>query len=265
MRRWLALLAALCLMIPAALAEDTPLDQLLPLLDQAAQQIVAEEAQGRYCGVRPMAADESDAGDAMRILGDVYLADGQLDTLTDEQYAQVEWLDRRAVVELRRDDAGWRLASISLDAEWEMEALAQEYFADTMVEYVNTALGFSIQYPAVFGEESVTVADNGVSGEIEGASFEVVCLPNDQAWTTEAFLSSQKQEPSAGETNIDIHTGLGSFTATVEGQRVLFMAVATQEYVYQAVLRYDESLLRDFLHISEYMMNSFTVDEMGNG
>lgn len=262
MKRWLALVLALCLMIPTALGEEG-LDALLPLVDAAAT--AALEPRGRYCGVRPMAVDQSEAGDAVRILGDVYLADGQLSSLTDEQYAQVEWLDRRAVVELRRDGVGWAVTSFSLDAEWEMEQAAQDYFADTMVEYVNAELGFSIQYPAVFGEAAVTIMDNGISGEIEGASFTAVCLPNKNAWTLEAFLDSKKQETSTGETNIDTNTGLGSLEALAEGEYILCMAVVTQEHIYQVELRYDESLIRDFRHYSDYMMNSFTVDEMGNG
>lgn len=221
-----------------------------------------------YYGVRPMAIDESDDGSAVRILGDVYQAVDQLEALDAEQYAQVKWLDQRAVAELRRHaDApgGWQLYSFSLDAEWEMEQAAQDYFADTMVEYVNTMWGFSIQYPAVFGEDAVSADENGVAGRIDQASFRAACTLNDQGWTTESFLEAKKQETPGAETNINDITGYGQLTARVDGEVLVFTLIVTQDCVYQTELRYHQSLESEFALYSEYMMNSFTVDEMGLG
>lgn len=263
MKRWFVMLLALWLLIPAAQADEIPLSRVLPMVDQAAA--AALEETDAYCGVRPMAIDPSEDGDAVRILGDVYLAQAQLDALTDEQYAQAEWLDRRAVVELRCTDGEWVVTSFTLDAEWEMEQVAQEYFMDTMMEYVNAEYGFSVQYPAVFGEEDVTVAVNGITGRTEKASFRVECLPNEENWTTETLLASKKQETSAGETNIDSNTGFGQLEARVGNEMISCLVVVTPMHVYQAELRYDLSLIRDFLHYSRYMMNSFSVDEMGLG
>ena len=263
MKRLLSLLLALWLLIPAAVAEEVPLMQLLPLVDQAAAAALDEK--DRYCGVRPMAVDASEAGDAVRILGDVYLARAQLEELSAEEYMQVQWLDHRAVVELRCAEGTWSVTSFALDAEWEMEQAAQDYFNNTMMEYVDTEMGFSIQYPAVFGEENVTVTDNGISGWMEGASFRVECLPNEKNWTTQTLLANKKQETSGAETNIDMNTGVGIITAAEGDEHITFMAVVTPVHIYQAELRYDQSLVRDFLHYSEYMMNSFSVDEMGLG
>ncbi|MBE5803391.1 MAG: hypothetical protein E7316_02655 [Clostridiales bacterium] len=263
MKKWLALLMTLCMMIPAALAEEVSLAEILPLADAAAA--AAMEETERYCGVRPMAVDASEAGDAVRILGDVYLAADQLEKLSDEQYEQAEWLDQRAVVEMRRAADGWEVTFFSLDAEWEMEDAAQEYFATTMVEYVNAEMGFSIQYPAVFGPDSVTELENGVSGQAEGASFSVTCVPNEENWTTETLLANQKKETFEAETNIDTITGMGTLRVSGAEQTMVRMLIVTPTHIYQAELVYDQSLMRDFTTYCDYMINSFTVDELGLG
>lgn len=226
---------------------------------------VAELERYAFYGVRPMTIDESGDGGAMRILGDVYQADGPLETLTNDQYAKVQWLDRRAVVELRYDaSAGWRLSSFALDAEWEMEQAAQDYFTQAMAEYVNGELGFSIQYPAVFGD-GVEDTANGICGRMEGATFTAERVPNSEGWTTESLLESIKQESPEVETNINTITGYGRVVAASEKEITVSMYVATEDYVYQVHLAYDPALSKDFSLYSDYMMNSFAVDELGQG
>lgn len=265
MKRLLVILLALCLLAFPALAEEFPLTEALALVDAAAAQSLSEQAGDKYCGVRPMAVDASETGDAVRILGDVYLAADQLEKLSDAEYEQTVWLDRRAVVELRKMDSGWAVTSFSLDTEWEMEQAAQDYFTSMMVEYVNTELGYAIQYPAVFGEEQVEITATGIAGKIEGAAFWVECLPNEDAWTPETLLESKKQETPGAETNMDINTGMVQLYTAGEGERIVYMAFVTSTRIYQAELRYDQSLVQEFLHYAEYMINSFTADEMGNG
>lgn len=264
MKRFLALVLALCMLMPMAAAEGFVLEASLPLVDAAAAQAMGQ-SEGRYCGVRPMAVDESDDGLAVRILGDVYLAGAQLEQLSLEQYAQVEWLDRRAVVELRWVNDAWKVTSFSLDAELEMEQAAQEYFTSAMVEYVNPERGFSILYPAVFGEDAVTVEENGLSGQVEGASFRVGCTANEAGWTTESFMENQKKETPGAETNMNDITGTGRLIAHGEAETLVRFFIVTPEWVYQAELRYDQSMSKDFSLYSDYMMHSFTVDEMGLG
>jgi len=263
MRRCLALLAALCMLMSFALAEGVPLQELIVLADQTAAG--ALEIDHMYCGLRPLAVDANEDGDALRILADVYLADDQLEKLTDEQYEQVQWLDKRAVVEMKRVEGTWTVTSFSMEAELEMEDAAMAYFAETMVNYVNADLGYAIQYPALFGEGEIITGETGISGRMEGASFAVECLANDDAWTIDALLENKKQETNGAETNINTITGLGWLRYTQEGQEITYMAIVTEELIYQAELRYDQGLMRDFRQYGEYMMNSFTVDENGNG
>lgn len=220
-----------------------------------------------YYGVRPMMLDESGDGNAVRILGDVYQAADMLEELSHDQYAQVKWLDRRAVVELRRhDDApgGWQLYSFSLDAEWEMEQAAQDYFTQTMAEYMNASLGYAIQYPAVFGEH-VQETDTGIRAELPDALFDVSCLPNDKGWTTESLLASIKQESPGAETNMNSITGCARAVVVADKEIQVTVFMVTDEHIYQAHLYYDPTLSKDFSLYSDYMMNSFTVDELGQG
>lgn len=261
--KWLALFMALALLFSSALAEETLAAELLSLADAAAADALRKDDDTRYCGLRTMAVDWNEDGDALRLLGDVYLAEDQLEKLAPEQYAQVQWLDQRAVVELRKAEGGWQVTSFALDAEWEMEQAAQDYFNTTMMEYF--AEGFSIQYPALFGEESVTITENGISGKIEGASFLAEHTKNPQKLTTDGILAAKKQETNAAETNIDEHTGVGLLKATVDGQCLVYMVLATEDSIYQAELRYDESLIKDFMLYGDYMFNSFSVSEAGNG
>lgn len=331
MKKFLALLTALCLMLSVAGAEENILSAVQPLVDVTATAVmltgeqihqdqtmsdalvqtilqaglwqeigytafdmnniawrdsylasayaapfgltnnVAELTNYAFFGVRPMAIDESDDGRAVRILGDIYHADGPLDTLSMDQYARVQWLDRRAVVELRaypeypEAPTGWRIASFVLDAEWEMEDAAQSYFAETMAEYVNTEWGFSMQYPAVFGEECITMEENGIAGVLPEASFRVERLENADGWTTETLLDRYKQETPGAEANMNDITGCGKLVAVTEHQVQVRILVVTEMYIYQAQLNYDESLSKDFSLYSDYMINSFTVDEMGLG
>ncbi len=263
MKKWFALLCAVCMLLCSAGAEETPLSELVALADQAAAQACGDE--GMYCGVRPLSVDMNEDGNALRMLADVYLAQDQLEKLTDLQYEQVQWLDSRAVVEMRLTDGVWAVVSFSMDAELEMEDAAMAYFADTMVTYVNGDMGYAIQYPAVFAEGEIISELNGISGRVEGASFMVECIANDDAWTIDALIESKKQEIPGAETNINTITGLGWLHVSQEGRETTYMAIVTEECIYQAELSYDQSLLREFLHYGEYMMNSFTVDENGNG
>lgn len=261
MRKLVALLAALCMLMSFALAEDVPLQELVPLADQTAAGMV--ETGGQYCGIRPLAVDANEDGDAVRILADVYLAADQLEKLSDLEYEQVHWLPQRAVVEMKRVDGAWAVTAFSMEAELEMEDASLAYFAQTMVNYMNAEMGYAIQYPAVF--EEITTQESGISGQVEGASFAVECLANDDAWTIDALLERKKQETPGAETNINTITGLGWLRSSQEGRETTYMVYVTEEYIYQAELSYDQSLMREFRQYGEYMMNSFTVDENGNG
>ena len=224
-----------------------------------------------YVGVRVMVVDESEDGSAMRVMGDLYQANRALAGMTEAEYAAVRWLDRRAVIDLRRSaDApcGWQVYAFSLEAELEMETAAQDYFTKTMTEYMNPELGFSLQYPAVFGEDCVRETASGVEGSLQDgtASFLAERTSNDAAWTLETLMAQKKQENPAAETNINEVSGCGrQLTALEGGGTRMDLYIVTEAWVYHAQLCYDASLAKDFALYSDYMMNSFMADELGLG
>ena len=224
-----------------------------------------------YVGVRVMVVDESEDGSAMRVMGDLYQANRALAGMTEAEYAAVRWLDRRAVIDLRRSaDApcGWQVYAFSLEAELEMETAAQDYFTKTMTEYMNPELGFSLQYPAVFGEDCVRETASGVEGSLQDgtASFLAERTSNDAAWTLETLMAQKKQENPAAETNINEVSGCGrQLTALEGGGTRMDLYIVTEAWVYHAQLCYDASLTKDFALYSDYMMNSFMADELGLG
>lgn len=262
--------------ITAAMLNDTALQADYLARAFAASQpalngILAFEQDYGYTGVRIMAADESEDGTAVLIIGDLYHAEKPLDQMTEAEYAQVQWLDKRAVVEMRKDDAapgGWKLISFSVDAELQMEDAAQAYFAEIMVEYVNTEKGFAIQYPAVFTEELLKEEESGISAKLTdgSASFFVKKEQNASGWTLDTLLAGKKQENPAAETNINDISGCGRMTTTLpDGSTQVDLFIVTDQWVYQAQLVYAQSLAKDFSLYSDYMMNSFTADELGIG
>ena len=224
-----------------------------------------------YVGVRVMVVDESEDGTAMRVMGDLYQADRALAGMTETEYAAVRWLDRRGVFDMRRcveAPCGWQVYSFSLEAELEMETAAQDYFTKTMTEYMNPDLGFSLQYPAVFGEDCVQETAAGVEGRLQDgtASFLVERTANDAAWTLETLMAQKKQENPASETNINEVSGCGrQMTALEGGATRMDLYIVTETWVYHAQLCYDASLAKDFALYSDYMMNSFMADELGLG
>lgn len=224
-----------------------------------------------YIGVRPMAADESEDGSAIRIIGDLYQADKPLDGMTESEYAQVRWLDKRAVVEMHRDETapgGWKLYAFSVDAELQMEDAAQAYFTKTMVEYISTECGFSLQYPAVFTEDTLQESADGVSAALPDgtAGFFARRMSNENGWTLSELLDAKKQETPDAETNMNEISGCVRLVSQrSDGNIQADVYIVTDAWIYQAQLVYAPALASDFTLYSDYMMNSFTASELGMG
>ena len=224
-----------------------------------------------YVGVRVMSAEMLDGGQSVQIMGDVYRAAGPLNTLTETQFADMRWLDRRVVAILRRDEAapcGWMMEACALDAQEELEEQATNYFSQAMVEYVNMEQGFSLQYPAVFLDAQVQEEATGISGVLEdgSASFFARKLANTEGWTLDKIMAARQQENPGAEANINDISGCGRIVTRGEnGFTVADIYIVTGEWVYHAQLSYAAQLAADFSLYSDYMMNSFNADELGMG
>lgn len=224
-----------------------------------------------YIGVRPMASEMSEDGTAVILYGDLYQAEKPLSAMTEAEYLQVSWLDRRAVAELHKDEGapnGWKLYSFSFEAELMMEEAAQNYFADTMVEYMNADKGFSIQYPAVFAEETLTEDENGIVGTLKDgtATFFARRKGNDRGATLETLMADMQAAAPSATAAVNEAAMSGRLTQQrQDGMTQVDLVIVTDLYIYEAQLVYAPSRASDFALYSDYMTNSFTADELGIG
>ena len=273
---WLALLLVLVL-ATVACAEETDMYSIwLPIIDEAASVAVLEDdpdLNGLYIGLRPMASELDEDGTHVAVIGDVYAAKAQIDTLSAEEYGQVRWLDAFAVATLARDESslqGWVLESFDMEAEQEMTDAAEEYFTQTMTVYEDTVSCFSIQYPTVLGEAAAYTDADGCSGVraamADGtADFTVGCRGNEKGLTAETFIASlQKDHPDAVLTQNEL-TGVTRITWTEGNRTHAEYVIVTEASVYHAVMTWDASVNADFTLYSDYVMNSFAADELGIG
>ncbi len=260
----LALALLLCA-LPLAQAEGDLYSEVLPLIDAAAQKAFEGENAEGYVGMRPMGCDVTPEGDAAAVLGDLYAAKAPLDTLTPEEYGQVRWLDKRAVAQLQKEENGaWKLISFDLDAELQMEDAAQAYFGETMHIYSNEHLGFSVQYPAVF-TSAMKETENGASAQLEDCSFLVERYENKDGQTVMEIAEKTKAAHADAKLEINDVSGTARVTWRSGGKITAETYLATEDGVYHASLSWEEALRPDFSRYSDYMMNSFSVDELGIG
>lgn len=201
--------------------------------------------------LRVLYADVSEDGDAAMLLG------------------EAEELHLRVAVELRKDEespVGWKLCRFTAEDLALIEALTDSYFAGTLIEYVNTGCGFSIQYPAVFGESQAQETDSGLQAELAdgSASFSAMRADNPEGLTLEALLAREKECGATVWT--DEGTGAGRSVITDEDgitHQAIFLI--GDGAIYQAELNYREELADEYEGYAEYMTNSFCVDELGLG
>ena len=260
---------------PAALADPAAQQALLEGLFTAGLPELAAvdgipEAYS-YVGVQLMSAELSPDGSALQAVGTVYVAPDRIDRLAEDDFTAVSWLDLRAGILLRRDGGaplGWKLASFTTDTGVAVEGLTDDYFGAATREYLNTDLGFSLLYPSAFGEETIREDENGISAALAdgSASFFARRLANSSGETLDSILLSRQQADADALINVNGLTGCGRVTAvSADGVTTVDFYLVTDAWLYQAELVYAERLAREFSLYSDYMMNSFTADELGIG
>ena len=192
-------------------------------------------------------------GDAAMLVGEAVRADGTATGL-------------RAVIELRREDAspvGWKLYRFTVGDTALEEELLEGYIAQTMMEYMNAACGYSIQYPAIFTEDTIVETATGIQAALpdESASFAVSRIDNAEGLTLEGLL--QRGLPQAW---INEATGSVQSRETDEAG-VVHVAVflVSESYIYQAELNFPQDQAGEYETYADYMTNSFSADELGNG
>ena len=217
------------------------------------------EAAVELLTLRVLTADVSEAGDAVMLIGEVVDNSGQ----ALPEAGQV-------VIELRADAAspvGWKLYRFTLNDSALLEAVTESYLAGLTVEYINTAFGYSIQYPAIFPQEQITEIPTGIQAALadDSASFSVSRLDNANSLTLDALLE-QEQAMNPG-TEIFVNEITGSGFSVFHDETVTHIAIylVSDAYIYQAELNYLSALEEEFAQYAQYMLNSFSADELGLG
>ena len=221
-----------------------------------------------YIGVVPMVSTPSADGDSAVIVGNVYRAEGRIDTLSAEQAATVEWLDIRATVRVARSDTapgGWAVTDFTTGGEIESEEETADYFNETMLEYVSGKLGMSVLYPADFVDCTPTETDSGMSVALAdgSASFSISrgAIGNDDLATLTQALTAEGWTVNELETG----DGLRADRTDDDGRTTVRCILLSDSTRYEATLTYDASLATEYSLYATWMVNSFTADELGIG
>lgn len=216
------------------------------------------EAAVQLLSLQVLNTEMDETGDTVRLVGEIADAEGAP-------------IGQRAVAELHKEAAspvGWQLIRFSMDDMELEEELLEGYFTRTMIEYVNTTCGYSIQYPAIFGEDQIVETAGGIQAELADgtASFSVSRVENVGGLPMDAVLTQETQNVPGTKVAVDEVTGAGrSILIDEDGVAHEAIFLVTEAYVYQAELNYPADQAEEYSQYVEYMMNSFSVDELGLG
>ena len=233
--------------------------------------ILAFEETYDYIGMQIMASSMNDAGDEITLYGELYMADGPMAAMTEEAYLQAAWLSHRAVVSLHKDaDApgGWKIDTFTFEPAIVLEEAGAGSLEETMAEYVNADLGFSLQYPAVFTEDVLQEDAGGVQAKLADgtASFFARRVANTQGETLESRVEAIRQQNADATAVINDISLTGRVTSQqADGHTRVDLVIVTVNWIYEAQLCYDAVWAESFALYSDYMTNSFMADEMGLG
>lgn len=222
-----------------------------------------------YIGFQPVTINAGSSED-VQIIGELYWAEKAMAQLSDEQFREVQWLDR-AVFSFRADANalnGYRLTGFSVGSELMMEEALQGYFEQILVEYVNTSLGFEMQYPSVFTDDLLVEDGDGVSATLPDGSVTFFAKRVDNA--SQANLSdyvgviANGLSGSKSSVNDTFNYATVAYD-TEEGYSVFDIYIVTDKYIYQAELSYRKDLAATYQMYTSYLENSFLVYEVSVG
>lgn len=235
----------------------------------ALEPVTVTDGINKYIGFHPVTVNNATANGGIQIMGELYIADKSINAMSDEDFANVQWLDR-AIFTFQSDPTalnGFRLTGFS-GTEMDMEEALQTYFEEIVVEYVNANLGFTVLYPALFTDEMLVEDADGVSARLpdESASFfaKRVDNVNGASLTDYVGIIANGITGSASSINEELNCGTVSYT-TQDGYSVFDVYIVTDKYIYQAELSYLKTKMSEYSMYTSYLENSFVVDEVSVG
>ena len=232
--------------------------------------VISAESEPKYIGFRPGTVNNTGENQTLQIIGEIYTADKPLAQLTDQEAASITWLDR-GIFTFQSDSSalnGFRLMGFSTGTDLNMEEAFMTYAADTVTEYVDSQLGFTISYPAVFDDTMLQEEQNGVNAELpdKSASFFVHRIDNSDQSELQGYVDILAKGLPGAVSAINEQNGYGTLVyATDDGYTVFDIYVVTEKYIYQAELRYLTEKSKEFSMYNTYLENSFVVAEGGQG
>ncbi len=233
------------------------------------------EPSGVYNGFCPKTVNMGAEGGGIQIIGEMYSAPKPLKELTEAEYQQVVWRDSAGFT-FQEDTAaanGYRLMSFFLGRELTMELAMQNYYEQLLVEYVNNNLGFQLQYPSVFTDDLLVEDQDGLSAEMPdgSASFFAKRVENANQANLRDYVEviANGLNGAVAQFNDQAQYGTITYAASPDqgqaGYNVFDMYVVTDNYIYQAELRYKTELADKFSMFTRYLENSFQIDEVSVG
>ena len=230
-------------------------------------QAVAMEEIAGYTGFHPVTVSSTDAS-GIQIIGEIYLADKPMNHLSEAEYTSIQWLDR-AVFTFQSDASaqnGFRLTGFSVGTDLTFEEALQGYFEEICVEY-ESKLGFSLLYPAVFGDELLTEDENGVNAQLAdgSAGFFARRMDNTQGATLADYVSAAANSLPGSRASVHEDMQYATLAYTADGYAVFEVYIVTHDYIYQAQLKYLVSRMSEFSMYNAYLENSFGATELSQG
>lgn len=250
-------------------AQATLLGSIFDAQIPALNAVIAAEETGNYIGFRPVTVNAANNG-SVQILGEIYTAPRPLSEMSGSEFADAAWIDR-GVFTFRSDSTamnGFRLLGFSSGTDLNMEEVFMNYNAETVVEYVNTKLGFTLAYPAVFDDELLQEDDTGVGAQLTdgSASFFARRIPNADGSSLEGVVRNIADNLPDAKANINEQNGYGSVTYTTEdGYTVFDVYLVSENYIYQAELRFLSEKSAEYSMYCSYLENSFASEEGAQG
>lgn len=215
-----------------------------------------------YVGVKVMTYKTLENGN-ISVIGTIYVADNAIDQLSITQLTKVNWLDRRIVITLQPDDASsyrYKVVDYSLNGELQVEAELNDYFVTHLIDYVNTRMGFSFQYPSVFEEKSIKESDDGISANNgDGtATMSVSAFANTENWTANTFYQTSTKSQKNATVKMYEDTNMVSVFTAIDNEKLSYsLYLFTEQNVFQVTYTYVKDLAADFGLFIQYLHNTF--------
>ena len=223
-----------------------------------------------YLGFCPMTVNTAAEAGSIQIIGEIYWGATQLQGLSEADFAKVQWLER-AIFTFRQDETafnGFRLMGFSQGTDLNMEEIIQNYFEAILTEYVNTTLGFVVQYPSVFSDELLMENETGMFATLpdDSASFFAKRIENTNKANLADYVTVIAGGIDGAESQINEEFQYATLTyKTAEGNTVFDVYIVTDKYIYQAQLSYRSELNGQFHMYTTYLENTFMVEELSFG